>query len=286
MSYQLLIENERGELLELTNNRNYDIMSIEGTNPPTATINTVVIAGFDGSRFNSSRVEQRNIVIQLNVQQPCEANRIALYKFFAVKKPVRIWYRNGQRNVYIDGYVETFENNMWTDLQQPQISIICPSAFWRSASDTVARFSYSVALFEFPFSIPVGGIEFSRLEILSTVSVDVGEVDTGATFIMRVLNDGQNIVKNPRIYNATTGEYFGIHYDLEGGDLLTINTNIGEKSVKLTRNGITTSLLSYRTTGSSWLYCPAGLNEISFSADQHDELLDVTIVLTRKYAGV
>lgn len=281
--YQLIVENEKGEQLELTNNRNFDVLDVSGTNPPTAAINTVNVAGFDGSRFNSSRVEQRNIVITLNIHHPIEANRLTLYNFFRVKRWVKLYYKNDHRDVYIVGYVESLENNPWTQLQQPQISIICPQPFWLSAADTAVKFSNSQALFEFPFSIPAEGIEFSRLLTVATAVVDVGEIDTGGIIQFHAQT---NQILNPKFYNRTTQEFFGVDWDMYEGDVITVNTQQGEKSVTLLRDGVTSNLLADRTEGSSWVTFVAGVNELSYGADEGAANLDVTLTITQKFEGV
>ena len=78
--YTFKIENEYGNMLELTHNPNYTITSIEGLNPAKANINTSVVASFDGSRFNSSRLNERNLVINVVIEKDIEQNRINLYK--------------------------------------------------------------------------------------------------------------------------------------------------------------------------------------------------------------
>ena len=283
MAYKLFAENERGERLSLTENPNFDILSVEGTNPPPSAINTVPIVGLDGTRFNSSRVEQRNIVLTLNIQQPIENNRIVLYRFFRSKRWVRLIYENNHRRVYIDGYVESFENNPWTELQQPQISIICPKPFWISTSDTAVDFSNVIPLFEFPFDIPAEGIEFSQLSTVMTATVDVGEVQTGGIIRFHALADG---VENPKFFNETTGEYFGIDITMQLDDIIIVNTNQGEKSVVLIRDGTTTNLLSQRTVGSVWLQFISGVNTVSYSADSEADKLIVDLTIVRKYEGV
>lgn len=281
--YSLIVENEKGEQMELTNNRNYDVLEVAGTNPPVAAINTVNVAGLDGSRFNSSRVEQRNIVIALNIHHPIEANRLALYNLFRVKRWVKLYYQNSHRNVYIEGYVESFENNPWTQLQQPQISIICPKPFWLSAADTVVSFSNSQALFEFPFSIPAAGIEFSRREQIAMTSVDVGEIETGGIIQFYATT---NQILNPKFYNRTTQQFFGLDFDMYQGDLITVNTQQGQKSVTLLREGVTTNILADRTAGSTWLTFIPGENELSFDADEGAANLQVSLTLTQKFEGV
>lgn len=281
--YHLIVENEKGDQLELTNNRNYDVLEVTGTNPPTAAINTVNVAGLDGSRFNSSRVEQRNIVITLNIQHPIEANRLALYNFFRVKRWVKLYYKNSHRDVYIEGYVESFENNPWTQLQQPQISIICPNPFWLSAADITVSFSNSEAAFEFPFSIPAAGIEFSTLSQATSVTVDVGEIETGG-IIQFYATTAQ--ILNPKFYNRTTNTFFGLDFDMYQYDLITVNTQQGEKSVTLLRDGVTTNILADRTAGSTWVTFQPGENELSFGSDEGSANLECTLTITQKFEGV
>ena len=103
------IENGYGELLALTNHPKYTVYQIDGLDPPTATINTSIVANFDGSRFNSARAGERNIVIYLAVEHECEKNRIELYKYVRAKHPITFYYKNDSRDVYIDGYVENMQ---------------------------------------------------------------------------------------------------------------------------------------------------------------------------------
>lgn len=281
--YTLTVENESGERLQLTGNRNYDVLDVAGTSPPAAAINTVNVVGMDGAKFNSSRVGTRNLVITLNIHHPIEINRLALYKFFRVKRWVKIYYTNSHRSVYIEGYVESFENNPWKQLQQPQISIICAQPFWLATSETVVNFSQSVAMFEFPFSIPAEGVEFSRREIMATAYVDVGEIQTGGIIQFYATT---NQILNPKFFNRTTQKFFGLDFDMYQGDIITVNTQQGQKSVTLLRDGVTTNILSDRTVGSEWVQFEAGENEISYDADEGAANLEVSLTILQKFEGV
>lgn len=283
MPYTLIAENEAGERLQLTGNRNYDVLDVSGTSPPAANVNLTHIVNMDGAKENSALVGTRNLVITLDIKPPIEQNRLALYRIFRTKRKVRIYYKNSSRDVYIDGIVETHENNPWTQLQQPQISIICPQPFWLSVAETIVTFSKSIALFEFPFSIPAGGIEFSRRENLATAFVDVGEVNTGGIIRFRANAEG---ITNPKFYNRSTGQYIGLNVEMAIGDVITINTNQGQKSVTLLRSGVQTSLLSSRMLGSSWIEFRAGVNEVAYDADTMSEGLDCTLVILQKFEGV
>ena len=92
--YSLKVENNRGNTLELTNNLNYTVYKIEGLNPPQATINRSANTTSDGSKINSVRLENRNIVIYTTIERDVEANRINLYKYFPVKKSIKLYFSN------------------------------------------------------------------------------------------------------------------------------------------------------------------------------------------------
>ena len=280
--YTLIIENEKGEQLKLTDNPNYDVLSVEGTNPPKADINTVTVSGSDGSRFNSSRLSERNLVITLNIRPPTEENRIYLYKYFRVKHTVRIYYRIENRNAYIDGYVESFENNPFTPLQQPQISVICPEPYWKELDELIVNFSNTINLFSFPFSIESQGIEFSRIEHFSQTIINTGDVATGG--IIRFYATAQ--VSKPVFHNYTNDTFFGLDMDLYEGDSVIINTQKGEKSLTLLRGGMTLNILSERSENSSWIVFEAGENQIGYTADEGADYLDINVEIVRKYEGM
>lgn len=280
--YRVIVENAQGERLELTHNRNYDVLDIQGTNPPPAAISTSATSGLDGEKITGTRIEKRNLVITLGLHPPIEDNRLALYRFFAVKQPVKVYYQNRHRDVYIEGTVESFENSPWADQQQPQISIICPQPFWLAVSDIAVSFAEVQAWFSFPFSIAAPGIPFSTRIATEQASVVVSEVDTGG--IIRFSANGA--VTNPRFYNRTTNTFFGLDFEMQSGDLITANTERGEKSVTLLRGGETVNLLGALAEGSDWVRFLTGENELSCDADDGAEYLTCALRITQKYQGV
>lgn len=281
--FTLIVENENHETLELTNNDAYDVFKIDGLNPPTAGISTTEVVGLDGAVFNSSRVQQRNLVIYLNIKAPIEEHRQRLYRFFRVKHKCKIYFKNANRDVFIEGYVESFENDLFGNLQQPQISILCPEPFFKAIDDIIVEFSNTLALFEFPFAIEEKGIEFSRINALQTQYINVGDVEVGALITFKANADR---VLNPVFYNRTTNEFFGVNVSMSEGDTVIINTIKGEKSVQLIHEGTSTNILSKRQTGSKWVQFIPGENEISYSADEGAESVTVSVAAVQKYEGV
>lgn len=281
--FELSVQNERGDVLKLSNNPNYDILAVYGLNPAPAAINTTAVSGMDGTRYNSARINERNVVISLNINGDIEENRINLYKYFMVKKPVRIFYKNEHVDVYIDGFVETFENDFFKMLQQPQISIICPNPYWRAINETEIDFDTVTALFEFPFAIDSVGIPFSELSEVPVTYFNAGSVETGGIITFMALADD---IINPIFYNVTNNTFFGLSVTMQESDTIVINTQRSEKSVYLIRSGVKTSLLNNRIEGSTWIVFEPGMNEIRYSATSGQSALKCVLSSVQLFEGV
>ncbi len=281
--FSLSVENSAGERLELTNNhRCYDVISVEGLMPPQATIDMIDIAGSDGTLFNNSKLPPRNIVITLKIKRPIEKNRLNLYNFFKIKQWIKIYYKSRSRNVFIEGYTENFENNIFDPQQRPQISIICPDPYFKECNDSVFELSNVISAFEFPFSIDKKGREFSKISEGSRANVFVNSVQTGG-LIEVIANEN---IHNLIVQNITTNERFVILTDFLIGDKVVINTNFGKKSATLIRSGEETNLLSKKYIVSTWFQFVPGKNEIVCRSS--GGYVDVTgnITITQKYEGV
>ena len=280
--FTLKVENPRGETLTLTNNKNYDVIKIEGLTPPATALNFTSLVNLDGSQYNSGRLDNRNIVITIVFHGNIEKNRINLYKYFPIKKQVRLYFKNDSRDVYIDGYIESFEADLFELGQKAQISVICPSPYFRSTDTTIIKFANLVNLFEFPFSIDKDGIPFSELIISDTTYNNEGDIDIGMIITLQAT---QNVF-NPIIYNKTTGEQFGLNHTLREGDIITIDTIAGEKSVRLNRKGVITNIINSVQQGSKWLQLVSGINELSYQCDEGASALQITISAVSFYEGV
>lgn len=282
--FSLKIQNTAGELFELTHNSpNYYITSVQGLTPPPTAVNTATAGTIDGSFFNSARVEQRNIVITVVINGDIEANRQQLYKIFPRKTKCTVFFKNKNRDVKIDGYVEMLEGDLFTMREQMQISIICPRPYFEALNALYTELSRILALFEFPFSI-IEPIPFSELLEFPLCTVNnTGDAACGTLIDI----DVYNTVSGLKIANTSNQTYFELNYTFINGDRVTINTNSGSMGVVLHRGNATTNLLNYVTQGSTWLKIQPGENRFTFSLTEGDEL-DVKIHFTTSllYGGV
>ncbi len=283
--FELSLENSAGKRAELTNRKEYAVTEIQGLNPPSAKINTSETALFDGGRFNSSKVNMRSINIALTLNYEAEKNRIALYDVVRVKEQINIYYKNGLRDVFIPGYVESFTVNYFANKQTAAISILCPEPYFRAAQDVINEVSMIVGAFHFPFAITAEEpIPFSYYgEIAEIDVVNIGDVTSGLQIEIRA----EGNVTNPRIYNRDTREFFGIQKEFEPGDVIYIDTRKGQKKARLLRDGEYINIFNSIEKGSTWLQLTPGDNIMTYEGDGTSaEYMSVRFIHSPLYEGV
>lgn len=292
--FTLKVENAKGDSFELTHKEDtYQVISIGGLNPPPAQINSASVAGMDGSRFSSSKLTSRNIVLLIKINNNIEENRQYLYKYFRTAQYCKIYYKNNTRDVYCEGYVETIENDLFENGQSMQISIVCHDPYLKAVDEIVNDISQVIALFSFPFSFGANGVSgstitddaipFSMIEKNRIVDlINEGEEPIGVIIEIAALGNVENVT----IYNNETREFFKVGCTLSRGDVITINTNSGEKSVMYTHNGVTTSYLRYVQAGSTWFKLPSGGTQFTYSADEGEVNMRVVFKYRMKYEAV
>lgn len=140
-----------------------------------------------------------------------------------------------------------------------------------------------VDLFEFPFSIPAEGIAFSEyVGSMSEYITNPGNVETGVLIDIEATKK----VKNPLIVNATTGQQMKLLIVINEGDHITVNTERGDKSIVLERNGEKTNVLNTLDDTSEWLRLAPGSNRINYNADSGADNMLITIKCPILYGGV
>lgn len=281
--FTIAAQNNYNERYNLSGNDDFDIINVTGVTPAGATINMDNLATADGQLFNSSKVGTRNIVITICYRRDPERVRNWFYKIFKPKQEVRIFYSTEIKDVYIDGYVETFEGDLFEINQKAQISIICPDPFWKDDVDEVTDFTAVTDALEFPVEFPEAGIPFSTIATYAEKSViNHGEVETGVIIEFQT----RGSVVNPAFYNTTTGEALIFNFTFQTGDSVRVNTNEGRKKAILTRNGSEINLLNYIAQGSGWFKLRIGDNVFSYTATSGNEYMEVRFILTPLYEGV
>lgn len=283
--YILKVENRNGAVLRLSQNESkYQILKIDGLTPPDADITSSTLANMHGEKFKSSKIGVRNVVINLRLQGNVEENRIALYDFFDNGEEIKVYYQNGMRNVFIDGYCEKVDSDFFSKDEEMQISIVCLSPFWKNINTTRIDISQVFDNFEFPFAIEKEGISFSDyFENREVNIINSGEVETGVKI---TLTTSTNNIVNPVIYNVHTREFLKLNTNIDIGDKIIINTNKGEKSITKISNGIPVNEINSLGNDSTWLQLSKGSNLFTYQSEENQDALRIVFEFNNLYKGV
>lgn len=302
MIQSLTVTNYLGESLTIpmmnSESTGFILHDMTGLGPPTASVNTSKVATKDGSKYNSARAEERNIVLPMYFTPipTIEDARHRSYKYFPLKKPVILAFKTDNRECQIVGYVETNEPDICSDREGCQVSIICPNPYFSSIYDTVTSFSGVEASFEFPFSN----------EDISNPHIEFGKIVVKAENIVRYGGDAESgvqiriaasaTVKNITIYNVDTRGTMHIYHDklvaLTGsgivkGDEIIITTDKGSRSVTLLRNGKSTNILNaIDPRNDEWFSLTKGDNIFAYTADEGSDYLMFVVDHTTLYEGI
>lgn len=280
----LILENKQGNTLELSQKNGFAIVDVQGLHPSDATINTSEMALIDGGKFNSSKVNMRTLDISFYIEFDAAKKRLELFKVVKTKQYIKVRYIGDYRDVYIEGYVETCPIDYFGQKQMVTVSILCPSPYFKEAQVMVNELTSILKMFRFPFAITEAEqIPVSSIDIISSVNVEnKGDVETGLIIELY----GRNTVVNPKIFDYLTGEFIGLNFTIETGDLVTIDTRKGEKSVKLLRNGENTNIFNTIMKGSKWLQLSSNGGVYTADVESGQNNLMVTIKHYDLFEGV
>ena len=275
------------------------VRSVTGLGPGKADINTTEVSTNDGGLFNSARLPSRNIVISLKYMwtDSIEEARHRSYKYFPLKKKVKLQIETDTRTAVIEGYVESNEPNIFSRESGTDISIVCPNPLFYSAEEDHSEvvFSGVEPAFEFPFSnesLTEGLLELSisRTTIEQVVTYN-GDADIGVTITITAVDKATNIT----IYNTGTREIMRIDTSkiealtgsgLVAMDEIVICTVKGRKSIHLLRGGKSTNILNCLNRDADWFSLVKGDNVFAYTAESGASNLLFKINHQVAYEGV
>lgn len=307
MIYSIVVTNYLGDRIKLELGKpdvsGFLIKSITGLGPAKANVNTTEISTNDGSLFNSARLSQRNIVLDMVFintvyGESIEDLRQKSYKYFPLKKSVELTIETDNRYVKTTGYVESNEPNIFSSQEGTQISIICPDPYFYSAGEdgnNVTNFYSIDPMFEFPFSnesLDEPLLVFSEIQIKTEGVITYhGDSEIGVMIYIHAIGPATNI----NIYNTETREVMRINTEkissltgkgIVASDDIVINTAKGEKSITLIREGVSYNILNCLDKNTDWFTLAKGDNIFAFTADSGVTNLQFRVENKVIYEGV
>lgn len=307
MIYSIVVTNYLGDRIKLELRKpdvsGFLIKSITGLGPAKANVNTTEVSTNDGSLFNSARLSQRNIVLDMVFintvyGESIEDLRQKSYKYFPLKKSVELTIETDNRYVKTTGYVELNEPNIFSSQEGTQISIICPDPYFYSAGEdgnNVTNFYSIDPMFEFPFSnesLDEPLLVFGEIQIKTEGVITYhGDSEIGVMIYIHAIGPATNI----NIYNTETREVMRINTEkissltgkgIVASDDIVINTAKGEKSITLIREGVSYNILNCLDKNTDWFTLAKGYNIFAFTADSGVTNLQFRVENKVIYEGV
>ena len=307
MIYSIVVTNYLGDRIKLELGKpdvsGFLIKSITGLGPAKANVNTTEVSTNDGSLFNSARLSQRNIVLDMVFintvyGESIEDLRQKSYKYFPLKKSVELTIETDNRYVKTTGYVESNEPNIFSSQEGTQISIICPDPYFYSAGEdgnNVTNFYSIDPMYEFPFSnesLDEPLLVFGEIQIKTEGVITYhGDSEIGVMIYIHAIGPATNI----NIYNTETREVMRINTEkissltgkgIVASDDIVINTAKGEKSITLIREGVSYNILNCLDKNTDWFTLAKGDNIFAFTADSGVTNLQFRVENKVIYEGV
>lgn len=274
------------------------VRSISGLGPPKANINSTDLATADGALYSSARASTRNIVFNLQFMfaPTIEDSRQLTYKYFPLKKLVKIEVETDNRNLETSGYVESNQPDIFSKEETTQISILCLNPFFYDPNPSVTQFATVTPTFEFPFSnesISESLIEFGTINLDTRSTIDyVGDVDTGVLITIHALG---SVSGSLTIYNVETQEKMVIDLekiktligkDYGSGDDIIISTVSGDKYVQVLHDGKYTNAIAAIEKLADWFQVSVGRNIFNFTVTKGIENLVMSFSYRNAYGGI
>lgn len=252
------VMNSQGNLLTLTLDdisNGYVVKGVDGLDPVKATMVSSNFATMAGQQYQASNRDIRNIIISLGYAPNFSANetvralRSRLYQFFMPDSPVTLtFYMQDELVVTIDGRVESCGAPLFVADPQTDVSIVCFNPDF-----------IDVELIQMHSTFLTTDTAPQPIEV-------VGTIPTGLTLFQFT---AAKTLTGFTIYHTTPGgvlRTMEISAPLILGDVVTMCTIEGQKSITRTRTGVATSLLWAVSPQSAWVELQPGTNQFYMNA--------------------
>ena len=253
------------------------IRDITGLEPVKANIALTPYASGRGALYQGSTTPERNIVMKLGLnpdwegQQSMASLRQVLYRYLMPQHWTKLrFFSQELPDVDIEGYVESFEPNMFSEDPEVQVSIICPKPDFIEADATIFDGTVDDGTLEEEFDY-AGTIE-TGFELRIDGTVENPAYTGSLTFKLTSFGEDQ-------IFTITPVTVDGQRYF----KLSTVRNAKRAQSVSKA-DGSLTNLLSGVTGGSVWPVIKPGKNILSVAATEMGQVW--TMAYFNRFGGL
>ena len=239
------------------------VLNVEGLGPVKAEITSTPFATGRGELFQGSTTGKRNIVMTLGLNpdwenQTMSTLRQLLYSYLMPEQWVKLkFFSDHLPTCAIEGYVESFEPNMFSQDPEVQVSIICPKPDFIEENATILNGTVDDGTIEVVYEY-IGTVETGlelRIDSTPTNTTYTGSISVTAV----AFEEPQLFVVESVIIN--TAKYF---------KLSSVRNAKRVQSVAVI-DGALTNLLAEVTSESVWPVIKPGENVLKVAASENDQ---------------
>lgn len=281
--FELKLENENANIVNLNDEKNYIIVPpLEGFAPPSASLFLSKSPNKKGAKHNGSTLNERSIIINVKLLGDIERNRNALYPWIDTEQYVKIYYRNGEKNVYCEGYIQDCNFDTLTNNEIVSIVITCGDPYLRDMQTIETEISNLLKQFTFSFAIDSAGVPFSTIRENNTTNIHNSGAETGVKIVIRCVEEVNNIM----LFDANnTTRQFKLNGSFPAGWVIEIDTEASPKTCKAIKpDGQVENLMRYIGKNPVWFTLKKGYNLFGYSTESGK--IEMTVSFTNKYTGV
>lgn len=247
-----------------------------------------------GVYVTGSSLETRNVEIVgwviASSERDMTTRKSMLNSFFNPQQAVDMFYKNYVLRFLPSTSVKysasVAENN--EVICKFKVNGFCPDPLFSEKNESKVVAASTRAMFHFPLSIPgktvspSGAVFGLRQPSLIVAITNKGSVSVG----MKIVFKAKGTLVNPSLTNVNTQKFFKINKTMEAGEIIEVNTIVGEKKIQGIVNGVTSNYFKYRDLDSEWLQLNVGDNLFRYDADVNAGNLEVYVYFNNKYLEV
>jgi len=252
------------------------IRNIDGLEPVKADITSTALATGRGEKPQGSSVGKRNIVLTLGLnpdwqEQTMSTLRQLLYRYFMPQAWTKLrFFSDYLPTVDIEGIVESFVPNMFSQDPEIQVSILCHKPDFVETDSTIYYGLVDDGTTELEFEYT--GTVATGFELRIQQSVANPGYTGPITIVLKSPVDPQTFIVDPVIINGT--QYFRVSSVVNAKRVQTVAV----------ADGAVTNLLAKMDNFSVWPQIEPGQNIVSVIAEENDQAW--TLAYFNRFGGL
>lgn len=290
-NYTITVTNEANQTLVLkgANPDNYGLTEVEGVEATEYKQNINTNGNLPGGSLSSTKVMPRTIDLSFTILRNAneQSNRLYFEKFFNPYENLTLTVSrlNVSRRIVcrVDGRPRI--EQAWLQAHQTcSVSLVALQPFFMDTTDFGRDLATTTGMFAPPFLMNADSGQVMGILQSANIATLKNDGDLDVGFVVRFV--AIDNVENVTIYNARTGDYVTVMDTMSQGNVITISTMDGNKTVSKRVGAITTNIINKIDRSSTFFKIGVGTNLIGYTADTGETALHVWVDYTPLYYGV